>query len=343
VADFLRDVPVTRAQEHFFTVRSSETRVWLQFVNMSSLRRSVIVLLVLASGAVAAEPASHVGLDYRAEKDCPSADHFRDEVSAKLGFVPWDAAAGPAIRIRIARDGTDVVGTIEQPDGASKVVRGATCAAVAAQLVTTVTVALDAPAAPLLAAIDAHGKTELGQSAPDDGLVDVRLRPLDGRQLGVSRVTARTTSSGYVGAHYSYADGTQYVKLCDLPCTTRLPRGSNTLIVRDVATDLSIYRDTVVDVSSTLDVTYVSRRNQRSVTESRTKWGFLVGFLVGTAAFAYYIESDNDNPAFHILDPMVGAGGALVGALVGLAVSPGYPGDDARIAVHPGLQTAWKF
>jgi hypothetical protein len=310
---------------------------------MSSLHRSVILLIVLASGVVAADPSTHVALDYRAEKGCPPADRFGDEVSAKLGFVPWDPAAGPALRIRIARDGADLVGTIEQPDGASKVVRGATCAAVAEQLVSALAVALDTSTAPVLSAIDPPRPAEMAPRAHDDGLVDVQLRALDGRKLEISRVTAHTTWGGWVGAHYSYADGTQYVKLCDLPCTAKLPRGLNTLIVRDLATDLSVTRDASVDVSSMLDVTYTSHHHERATTQTRTSWGLLFGFIVGTAAFAYYIEADNDRPVFHLFDPLVGFGTGLATGLIALAASPGYPNDDAHIAVRPRLQTAWKF
>jgi hypothetical protein len=312
---------------------------------MNLLRVLSVSVILLAAGVAAAEPAAHVALDYRAaDKTCPAADHFGDEVSAKLGFVPWDAGAGDVFHVRITRDGAELIGTIEQPSGTSKVLRAGTCPALAEQLASAVAVALDAsPAAPAPAPTPERRLRTL-DPPPDNHLVDVALRALDGRKLEVSLVTSRAAFAGWTGGHYSTAEGVQYAKICDVPCNAKLPSGSNTLIVRDLTTDTRVAADTSVQVSSTLDLKYVSHEPERRTTNRRAGWGFLIGWVAATAASAYLWEATNSPWAMHFLDPLMGfATGGLAGGLIGMAFSPGRPADEAHVDVHPGLQTAWKF
>lgn len=73
---------------------------------------------------------------------CLTEDELADEVSAKLGYSPWQASA-PAVRIEIRRDKTGYHATVSLPDRAPKSLRGDSCKAVIDAAVTVVVVAFD--------------------------------------------------------------------------------------------------------------------------------------------------------------------------------------------------------
>src|SRR5512140_798172 len=139
--------------------------------------------LVALAGPAHADP---VALDYHAKvAGCPSAERFGDEVAAKLGFIPWDPQAPAAIRIRIDTDSNELIATIEQPDGSSKVLRAATCPKLDEVLVSAIAVVLDksaAPPAPPPVNDDLRLRT-LERPATTNGLLTIALRAKDNRVL----------------------------------------------------------------------------------------------------------------------------------------------------------------
>jgi len=327
------------ASLHFLVGMPSEIGYSLQFLVMNRITHQLLVAGVITLALTSRVHAdAQVALDYHSKvKGCPSSDRFADEVSAKLGFVPWDAQAQTAIRVRIAEDSGDFVGTLEQPDGTSKVLRAPTCAKLDEALVSAIAVALDRPATADAKHDDRRLQT-LDRGDPD-ALVTVELKSKDGRELEISRVLSATML--YAGI--SSAAAVQFEKLCTAPCTARLPQGTHTFLVRDVANNYTVSKDATLRVSSTLELDYTSRAETRRTSLRRIKWGLLIGFLAGTAASAYFVETESPTRALHALDPVGGSLGMLVGGLIGAAVGPGTPGDDARIDVRPGLTTAASF
>src|SRR5687767_5586632 len=104
----------------------------------------ILATVVVAAFATPAYADRNIALDYHSKvKGCPTAERFADQVAAKLGFVPWDPQATTSIRVRITSDSGEVVGTIEQPDGTSKVLRATTCPKLDEALVSAIAVALD--------------------------------------------------------------------------------------------------------------------------------------------------------------------------------------------------------
>lgn len=73
---------------------------------------------------------------------CLSEAEFADEVSAKLGYSPWQPD-GPALRTEIRRDNATYHATLSLAGAAPKQLSGATCRAVIDAAVTVVVVELD--------------------------------------------------------------------------------------------------------------------------------------------------------------------------------------------------------
>ena len=306
---------------------------------------SVALVLAAVTGAHAQSQAElALKLDYQAVvKGCPSSDRFADEVSAKLGFVPWNALASDSIRVRITKDKTDLVGTIEQPDGTSKVLRAASCAKLDEALVSAIAVALDQTttigmvATPREERQDERRLRRLDRDT--DKLVTIELKSRDGRELEISRVLSSTVLYTY----NARAAAISFEKICKAPCSAQLPPGTHTFLVRDVKNNYTLERDATVKVSSTLELDYTSHAETRAITMRRTKWGLLIGFIAGTVATAYLVESSGTYRALHALDICGGTIGMIPGALIGRALGPGMPSDETRINVRPGVSTVATF
>ncbi|MCP4449184.1 MAG: hypothetical protein GY811_28210, partial [Myxococcales bacterium] len=160
---------------------------------------SSLFLLSFATNAWAdpsASGESSLALDYDAKpKGCPDADRFADEVSSKLGFVPWNDAASDKLRVRITEDSGEIVATLELPDGGSKVLRDSTCRRLLSSLAAATAVALDsggsAPSQP---------QASLGSStATDQSKARVHVRTTKPGVI-VSTITDRVAMVGSNGA-----------------------------------------------------------------------------------------------------------------------------------------------
>ncbi len=233
-------------------------------------------------------------LDYQAtDPSCADADRFADEVSAKLGFVPWSGAgAGPGaapprrIKIRLGRDGAGFTGSFRHHDGTAKILDGASCAEVSAALVLTVATALDrggvvegglglrgglgVPRGHALAALRAEPRPAPRPS--DDGKISVTFVTADRRRVDVSLNNGGGVGRASDGSTVSvnYFDG-----LCTSPCTTRLPRGRHYLMFQDPDARAVGGGKFLFDEPTTITLTHRSRRS------TRRKW--LVGGSVMAA------------------------------------------------------------
>lgn len=239
--------------------------------------KAVLIALVLLSRVAAAESFS---LDYKAnDPSCVDASRFADEVSAKLGFMPWDKSSA-AIKIRIERDGAQFTGTFRNVDGNAKVLDGATCQDVTASLVVTVAAAVDrnparttkAPpppaAAPPIAA----------------GLIPVLFRTTDGGRVDISRNTSNGMGQASNGTtvYASYFD-----TVCTSPCTAGLPNGRSYLRFTD-PDSRSVYGDAyVIDKPTQITLTHKSRHTTRMET-------LVTGIvLTGLGATAFALAGDS--------------------------------------------------
>src|SRR5690606_21451362 len=144
-----------------------------------------------AAAPLAADP---VALDYRApDPSCIDAGRFADEVSAKLGFVPWgDESTNPrTIRIRVEREDEQFTGWFRNADGSAKSFEGATCGDVTANLVVTVAAALDrVPTAP---PSNAPGNAVVYGELADR--IPVTFRSVDGTAIDVAIKYGRAIGS----------------------------------------------------------------------------------------------------------------------------------------------------
>lgn len=310
---------------------------------------SAAAVAVLCTALATTAHADPVALDYHAKVEgCPPSDRLADEVSARLGFVPWDAQAPVAVRIRISSDSGELVGTIEQPDGASKVLRAPTCPALHASIVSALAVVLDRQTGGLATASAAR----VGGAAPDaperrlrkleppparNALLTVHLRAKGSRSLEAHRMTQATslyTAHGTVSAM-------SFENLCQIPCTAYLREGSHTLGIVDLATAASAAADASIKVNSTIEIDYTSRDQARRSTVRGRKLGLLAGFVVGTAVSAYLVETQFPDMegkwAMHSLDPLGGLLVGVAGMLIANAFTPGLRADSVEVKVRPGL------
>jgi hypothetical protein len=307
-----------------------------------SVGRAVVATLLLGIGVAHADP---IALDYHAKVDgCPAADRFGDEVAAKLGFVPWDPQAPVAIRVRIDHDSGDFVGSIEQPDGTSKILRAASCAKLDELLVSALAVVLDktteAPPPPP-APEDERRLRKLERPEPErDQRLTLRFHAKDDRPLAISRVESATTSA--IQTHYGAAVGTAITldPLCKAPCDAKLPPGDYAFVAQDIGTPYSAAAEATVRVNSILELDYKSHAAQRSSARHRPLFGALIGLVVGAAATAIVLENTSklNTGTFHaLLDPLGALTGASIGEFVGILTRPRDIYDELAVTVRPGL------
>lgn len=219
---------------------------------MKRLLSSLVVVAALATPAA----ADRVGLDYRAsDTSCVDASRFADEVSAKLGFVPWDANASTKIRVRIDRDGQQFTGSFLNTDGSSKIVDGASCSTVTSSLAVTVAGALDESKGVL----SVRGGT--APAAPAiDGKVAVNFVAADGRRVDVSLNTGGGVGRASTGATIvtNFYEG-----LCTSPCTARLPRGRHFLLFQDPESSSAGGDRFLIEQPTTITLHHKSRKGLR--------------------------------------------------------------------------------
>lgn len=111
---------------------------------------------VPSAPAPAQTAATHRGraqahLVYKGAAGCLGADEFADEVSAKLGYSPWQPT-GPAVRTEISRGKDGYHAKVALPGGAPKSLSGDSCKAVIDAAVTVIVVELDDRAGPTASA-----------------------------------------------------------------------------------------------------------------------------------------------------------------------------------------------
>ncbi|MGN6108149.1 MAG: hypothetical protein ACTHU0_23780 [Kofleriaceae bacterium] len=268
--------------------------------------------LVLVAAAATSAVADPIALDYRAtDPSCIDAGQFADEVSAKLGFVPWDDTAPARIQVRVARAGSQFSGSFRNVDDRAKQVDGASCAEVTSSLAVTVAAALDRAGSArvaLIGSLDASADVP-PEAAPDDGLIPVTIVSADGRRVDVSLnnrgAVATTTRSGAVFANY--LDG-----LCTSPCTARLPRGRHYLVFHDPDSASSGGDRFLLDDPTTITLHHKSRKGLR-------RGMFAAGVAMAGAGLVALIGIDGAGPKI-----LGGLGLSFGGALM---LSPLYVQD----------------
>ncbi len=179
--------------------------------------------LCVLGGNARADANSSMVLDYEATAEgCPDAGRFADEVSSKLGFVPWNGQALSTLRIRIRAEGGELVGTLELPDGSSKILRDSTCAPLFSALATAASVALDSASA---AAAPVQNPAQI--TAPASRKATVHVGTSDGG-LSVSIINSRMAM---VGSNGVSAVGVSWTELCVAPCTFQLEPGRHEIAI----------------------------------------------------------------------------------------------------------------
>lgn len=236
------------------------------------MKRISILFVIAATAAAAPASAAPFALDYRAtDASCIDGSRFSDEVSAKLGFVPWDPIAKAKIRVRVERDGEQFTGSFRNVDGSAKIIEGKTCAEVTSNLVVTVATAVDTePKAPK-AAPPPPAPIPPGSLVLSDGLIPVTFRSVEGRRLSIS---VQKGSGIAVASNGTSAAAMYFDNLCTSPCTGGLPQGRSTLAFADPDTSSFGGGEFVIDHPTTITLQHKSRHG--------TRVGFVVGGLAAT-------------------------------------------------------------
>jgi hypothetical protein len=228
---------------------------------------SLFVVVALASPALADDAV--VALDYRADDaSCIDASRFADEVSAKLGFVPWNAAAPAKIKVRVEKDGGQFTGSVRNVDGTAKMIDGPTCAAVTSKLAITVAGAMDSTGGKLVAA---ETPPPAPPPATDDGKFAVTFASTEGRRIDVSLNTGGGTG---VASNGTAVVTNFYEGLCTTPCSARLPKGRQYLTFKDPDSRSFGGDAFLIDGPTKIALTHKSRSGARR--------GWFIGGLVVT-------------------------------------------------------------
>jgi hypothetical protein len=234
---------------------------------------TVLALVALAASPRAAH-ADNVALDYRAsDASCIDASRFADEVSAKLGFVPWKAAASAKIRVRIDKDGNHFTGSVLNTDGTSKIVDGATCAQVTSNLAVTVAGAVDPSA--LQGATKPTPAPAPAAAPAADNKIPVTFESADGRRIDISLNVGGGTG---VASNGTAVVTNFYEGLCTTPCTARLPAGRQYVTFQDPDARAFGGDRFLIDGPTKITLHHKSRKGARR--------GWFLGGLALTAAGA---------------------------------------------------------
>jgi hypothetical protein len=213
------------------------------------------VAVLLAASSASAAPYA---LDYAAsDPSCIDAARFSDEVSAKVGFVPWDPAAAAKIRIRVERDSGGFTGTFRNADGSAKVIDGASCSDVIETLVVTVATAVDKAPTASVAPVALSPTPGPGIAG---NLIPVAFESTEGRRISISLQKARGLGVASNGAAVA---AVYFDNVCTSPCSAGLPQGRNLLTFSDP--DDKVYGEGrfIIDRPTTFSLTRESRRGTR--------------------------------------------------------------------------------
>lgn len=151
--DLARLASVTSADTAIIEVR--ETRPYANCVDASvagfvlrstadAAQAQSVTELSGATDTSSGVPRALASLTYApAPTGCLSADEFADEVSAKLGYVPWTKAGEHRLAVAFAKTKDGYQGTVTLNDGRAKQVAGPTCKLAADALVVVTTVLIE--------------------------------------------------------------------------------------------------------------------------------------------------------------------------------------------------------
>jgi hypothetical protein len=243
--------------------------------------KHLLSALVIVAAAASPGAADRIALDYRAtDPSCIDAARFADEVSARLGFVPWNAAARAKVQVRVGRDGTQFTGTFVNSDGRAKVIDGATCAQVTTSLAVTVAGALDTAPAGVLGSLAGSSPPRPRRPAPSDGKIPVTFASADGRRIDISLNIGGGVGSASNGQTVvaNYFEG-----LCTSPCTARLPQGRHYLLFQDPDSASAGGDRFLIDEPTTITLHHKSRKGLR-------RGLFATGVALGAASIVGFMK-----------------------------------------------------
>jgi hypothetical protein len=284
------------------------------------MKLTIVALVTLSFSTLAT--AGTVTLDYRAsDPSCMDAARFADEVSAKLGFVPWDPAAALSVRVRVERDGDHFTGTFRNADGSAKVIDGASCPEVTASLAVTAAAALDRNA-PIVKVAAAPAPAPVVATA-DDGKLPIKFMSSDGGHIDVSLETG--TAYGYASNGTQIA-ATSFSNLCTSPCTARLQTGRSFLLFTDPDAGAIGGDNFRFDQPTTITATHQSRHALRRNL-------FIAGLAV-SALSAYALSAGFSDPANNTGTVVLGSVGISVGLT--MLILPLWIHDTFSFASAPG-------
>jgi hypothetical protein len=274
-------------------------------------------LLYASAVANANSPAKAnvLRLDYVATaQGCPSGEHLADEVSSKLGFVPWSYQAIDTLRVRISADQSEVVATMELPSGQSKVLRSSSCDGVFPLLAAAIAVALDSemsakhleqPKATVPPPPPAQ------TNAPGTGRIHVRST---GTSVTVSTIDHRVFIAGSNGGT---AMGVSWTERCTAPCSFDVQPGTTEVMIGgDVPAAVR-----KLNLSADSDTYLVAKPGSLGM----LRGGYLISALglgaLTTGALWYFLPNEDFDEEGTLVDQ--GTRSWVVPAMIGGAIGTG--------------------
>ncbi len=251
-----------------------------------SLTALLSTLCLTSAQRVEAQEPTTARLDYVTSDDqCPSAEVFSDEVSARIGRLAFVEGGPRTVVIRAVRMGEEAMVTVEF-EGQTRVFRDAHCSVAAEAAASAVGVWLDPPQQVyILGRIEdgawagedpreAHNTApESGQSSQDEDTVTVQVTSnLDDDDDDEWSFHIETnTGRGQIGAHF-------FRRLCLLPCETRVPRGVHQFgLGQGTAPPYPLRTLTEITQDSRIDI----QMRRASPLNLAARWMFVIVGLVG--------------------------------------------------------------
>jgi hypothetical protein len=293
---------------------------------MKALPALIAACLLALSPVTASAQSGPLTLEYSAPRGCLSEEEFRDEVSARLGTIPFGDGGSPLVVTIVAHNKAGWLGTLEL-QGRERVLKNADCPALARDLAAALAVQLDAPPPPSdepkPGGVGVVGGVIGGVISDDKQTVTLDVQAED-PSLTLYVIRGQQLAYGSVGGYASTAVGYSFESLCTAPCKLELePNDYHFAIGRGVATPLPLDNRVRIQAPSRVDLAYRSRRAVRIV-------GFLVSLVGSSVGLGLFVKGAADQSKSMMITGGVVAGASFV---VGLPMT--WVGDRNSLELTP--------
>lgn len=293
-------------------------------------RLMVIAAVALLANVARAQEA--VSLEVRAPADrCPDAEaRFRDEVAARLEYIPFREDAARSVRLRVGTAGAELVGLLETSGGGVREFRSNDCEDLMTTMAAALAVELSPPSGVLSVREDARAPEPAAPPPPPapDGRARVEVVSAS-PGLSLYAITGTERAVAYGSGGWAVGSAWHLERVCSAPCRTELEPNDYHFAVGE-GTDEPVAVDDLVriDGDTRLSLRYESYAGTRIA-------GFVTGLggiVAGTALILSPLLALDDGQLEMGLF-FVGLGVTTVSTLVGLILVA--TSDEAEVRAEP--------